>query len=320
MRKAAMLVLFALLAVAMVFAQNAGNANSSSSYPQTQNSNTNNPSTTNPDQNATTSRSSTGQNSSVSGSQNTQSTTTTDPNAQNNNTQAQPSYNQSTVPNNNTPNNTQTANPSGVQTNNDNSGFGNRPSSSGPGDLAAGTEIRATLDTPLSSKTSKSGDRFTATVNQPVQGNGGNVVIPAGSRIEGEVSESEQGKTLPALRGKGKLNLRFRDVVLPNGQTVPVTGTLVSVHSTNGKDNKSADNEGQVESGTRGRDVAKDVGIGAGVGTVAGLIFGGPLKGLAIGALAGGGYVLATNGKDVNLPAQTGLVLRLDQPLNLSNR
>src|SRR5947209_6752585 len=319
MRKAAMLVLFALLAVAMVFAQNAGNANSSSSYPQTQNSNTNNPSTTNPDQNATTSRSSTGQNSSVSGSQNTQSTTTTDPNAQNNNTQAQPSYNQSTVPNNNTPNNTQTANPSGVQTNNDNSGFGNRPNNSGPGDLAAGTEIRATLDTPLSSKTSKPGDRFTATITQPVQGNG-NVVVPAGSRIEGEVSEAEQGKTLPALRGKGKLNLRFRDVVLPNGQTVPITGTLVSVNSTNGKDTRKADNEGQVESGTRGKDVAKDVGIGAGVGTVAGLIFGGPLKGLAIGALAGGGYVLATNGKDVNLPAQTGLVLRLDQPMNLSNR
>lgn len=316
MRKAAMLVLFALLAVAMVFAQNAGNANSNSSYPQTQNNTTNNPSTTNPDQNATTnSGSTTGQNSSVSGTQNTQSTTTTDPNAQNN-TQAQPSYNQSATPNSNT----QTANPSGVQTNNDNSGFGNRPASNGTGDVAAGTEIRATLDTPLSSKTSKAGDRFTATVNQPVQGNGGNVVIPAGSRIEGEVSESEQGKTLPALRGKGKLNLRFRDVVLPNGQTMPITGTLVSVHSTNGKDNKSADNEGQVESGTRGRDVAKDVGIGAGVGTVAGLIFGGPLKGLAIGALAGGGYVLATNGKDVNLPAQTGLVLRLDQPLNISNR
>ena len=285
MRKAAMLVLFALLAVAMVSAQNAGNANSNSSYPQTQNS-TNNPSTTNPDQSATTSGSSMGQNSSTPQS----TTTTTDPNAQNNN-QVQPSNNQSTM-----------------------------PSSSGPGDLAAGTEIRATLDTPLSSKTSKPGDRFTATVNQPVQGNGGNVAIPAGSRIEGEVSESEQGKTLPALRGKGKLNLRFRDVVLPNGQTMPITGTLVSVHSTNGKDNKSADNEGQVESGTRGRDVAKDVGIGAGVGTVAGLIFGGPLKGLAIGALAGGGYVLATNGKDVSLPAQTGLVLRLDQPLNISSR
>jgi hypothetical protein len=73
-----------------------------------------------------------------------------------------------------------------------------------------------------------------------------------------------------------------------------------------------------VQSGTQGKDVAKDVGIGAGVGTVAGLIFGAPLKGLAIGALAGGGYVLATKGKDVQLPAQTGMVIRLDQPLSIN--
>jgi len=50
---------------------------------------------------------------------------------------------------------------------------------------------------------------------------------------------------------------------------------------------------------------------------VAGLIFGGALKGLAIGAIAGGGYVLATQGKDVDIPAQSGMKLRLDQPLSI---
>jgi hypothetical protein len=33
--------------------------------------------------------------------------------------------------------------------------------------------------------------------------------------------------------------------------------------------------------------------------------------------MAGGGYVLATNGKQVNLPAQTGMVIKLDQPLRV---
>jgi len=211
-----------------------------------------------------------------------------------------------------------TPNPGTPQNNaSPNGGLGQRqvaPSGGGQGQVPAGTEIHASLDTPLSTKTSKPGDRFTATVAQPVRGNNG-VVVPAGSRIEGEVSESEEGKAVAVLRGKGRLNLRFRDVVLPNGQSLPLTATLVSVHSTNGKDSKNADQEGQVESGTRGRDVAKDVGIGAGIGTIAGLIFGGPLKGLAIGAMAGGGYVLATKGKDVNLPAQTGMILKLDQPL-----
>ena len=135
-----------------------------------------------------------------------------------------------------------------------------------------------------------------------------------------EPGKAEQGKAVAILRGKGKLNLRFRDIVTPSGQTIPLTATLVSVNSTNGKDTKKADNEGQVESGNRGKDVAKDVGIGAGIGTVAGLIFGGPLKGLAIGAIAGGGYILATKGKDVELPENTGVRIRLDQAVNLGNR
>ena len=270
MRRVAMLVLFALLAVAVVFAQNPGNANSSqSTVPQTQNGNSPN---TNPDQSA-------------------------NPAAIQNN----PPANQPPTDQTNPTTNSSVSKTSGVNAS---------------GEVPAGTEMRATLDTPLSTKTSKPGDRFTATVSQPVQGSSG-VVIPTGARVEGEVAEAEQGKTLPSVRGRGKLNLRFRDIVLPNGQTVPLIATLVSVNNTSGKTTHKADNEGQVQSGTKGKDVAKDVGIGAGIGTVAGLIFGAPLKGLAIGALAGGGYVLATNGKDVNLPAETGMVIRLDQPLSI---
>lgn len=182
------------------------------------------------------------------------------------------------------------------------------------GDVPAGTEMRAMLDTPLSSKTSKPGDRFTATISQSIQNRNG-VIIPVGSRVEGEVGESEESKTA-ALHGRGKLNLRFRDIVLPNGQTVPLVASLVSVNSTNGRQMQQTNNEGQIESGTEGKTAAKDMGIGAGVGTLAGLIFGAPLKGTAVGTLSGGGYVLATNGKDVNLPAQTGMVIRLEQSLS----
>jgi hypothetical protein len=178
-------------------------------------------------------------------------------------------------------------------------------------EVGAGTEIHAALDTPLSSKTSKPGDRFTATISDSVRANNGAVVIPSGARVEGEVAESEDGKTLAALRGKGKLSLRFRDVVLPSGQTLPLTATLISVHDTTGKNSKKADSEGQIESTRTSKD---SNGIGA--TTATGRSFGGPIKGLAIGALAGGGYVVATNGKDVNLPAQAGMLIRVDQPLS----
>jgi hypothetical protein len=187
-------------------------------------------------------------------------------------------------------------------------------------DVPKGAEIKAALDTPLSSKTSKVGDRFTATVAQDVKGVNGSVGIPAGSKLDGEVTEVEQGKMLPQLRGKGRLNLRFTDVALPDGTRAPVFLTLKNVTDTSGKQSSSSStsSEGEVNSRTGAGTAAKDVGIGAGVGTVAGLIFGHALRGLAIGAIAGGGYVLATQGKDVEMPAKAGLVLNADSPINIS--
>jgi hypothetical protein len=186
------------------------------------------------------------------------------------------------------------------------------------GEVAAGTEIHATLDTPLSTRTSKAGDRFTATIADEVRGpDNGALVIPGGARVEGEVADAEEGKTVAALKGKGKLSLRFRDVVLPNGQTLPLTATLISVHDTSAHDASSKNTKKAGAEGVQPRtDTAKGMSAGAGNNASSGLFFGGPLKGLAIGALAGGGYVLSISGKDVNLPAQTGMVIRLDQSVS----
>jgi hypothetical protein len=257
-RSAATLILFVLVAMATVFAQNpAGTSNNPASTPQTQNP---------------------------------------------------------TVPNTNngaaSPTRTSPADvPQG------NTGQGAAPSQNPPApntavidEVGVGTEIHAALDTPLSSKTSKPGDRFTATVSDPVRANNGAIVIPAGARVEGEVAESEDEKTLAALKDKPKLSLRFRDVVLPTGQTLPLTATLVSVHDTGGRNSRKAIAEGQIESGKSSN------AIGAAIAP--GRSFGGPIKGLAIGALSGGGYVVAINGKDVHLPAQAGMLIRVDQPLS----
>jgi hypothetical protein len=181
--------------------------------------------------------------------------------------------------------------------------------------VPSGTEIDATLDNELSTKTSQPGDRFTATLSAPVRDSDDAIVLPVGTHINGQVTESEEGKNLPQLRGRGKLNLRFESVTLPSGRSFPISATLLTVHQSGG--NGSVNSEGEVQSGTSAGTAAKGVGVGAGIGTIAGFILGGPLRGLAIGALAGGGYILATKGKDVELPAGTGLHIRLDQNLSL---
>lgn len=188
------------------------------------------------------------------------------------------------------------------------------PAPSGADEVPVNTEMRAALDTPLSSKISKPGDRFSATIADPVRGSNGAVIIPPGARVEGEVADLEQTKAITALHDKPQLSLHFRDIVLPNGQTLPLTATLISVNSTNGRNTKKTDEEAQVQAGTQGKDVAKDVGTG--IAATGSLNFGAPLKGLAVGALAGGGYILPTKGKQVSLPAQTGMVIKLDQPIS----
>src|SRR5689334_960543 len=54
------------------------------------------------------------------------------------------------------------------------------PAPMGAAEVPVNTEMHATLDTPLSTKTSKPGDRFTATVQNPVRGSNGEVIIPTG--------------------------------------------------------------------------------------------------------------------------------------------
>lgn len=186
----------------------------------------------------------------------------------------------------------------------------------GENELPEGTEISANLETALSTKTSTPGQRFTAAVTQPVRDFNDQIVIPVGARINGQVTESEEGKNLPTIRGRGKLNLRFNSIALPNGNTIPISAALLSVNQTGG--NGSVNSEGEVQSNTNASTAAKGAAVGAGIGTIAGLIFGGPFKGLAIGAIAGGGYILATKGKDVELPANTELKVRLDQPVSLA--
>jgi hypothetical protein len=62
----------------------------------------------------------------------------------------------------------------------------------------------------------------------------------------------------------------------------------------------------------------------AGLGAVAGGVLGAVLdgaKGAVVGAiLGGGGAVVATSGKDVELPAGTLLTLRLERPLRAAQR
>lgn len=165
--------------------------------------------------------------------------------------------------------------------------------------LEAGTELQVRLEDRVSSATARREDRLEATVATPVRYRG-NVVIPAGTRVQGVVQTVERGER-PSRAGR--LGLSFYAIYLDERTRTDMATRVVSIQE-------------EIDRG----DQAKKAGVGAVLGAVLGSMIGGK-KGAVIGVLAGGaGGVLAKTGEDVVLPAGTILTLSLDRELVVRDR
>lgn len=156
------------------------------------------------------------------------------------------------------------------------------------------TAIIATLNTPLSTKTAKDGDRFAMTVTSPSQYNG--------AVIEGSVIGEGSG----VFSGRANLSLSFDTIRLRNGQTYRFAGIVDRVTEADG-DTVSVNNEGAIRDGSQTTKTVTRAGIGAALGAIIGAIAGGG-KGAAIGAGIGAGAGAGTvilQGRD-NLELETG--------------
>jgi hypothetical protein len=167
--------------------------------------------------------------------------------------------------------------------------------------VPADTAISVVLDEPLGSKTSTTGQTFTATVQHPVEVDG-RVAIPKGARVTGVVKDAK-----PAGRFKG-------------GAVLALELTSVTV---NEKEHEIQTTAHTVTSKGKGKRTAAMVGGGAGGGAAIGAVAGGG-KGAAIGALigaaAGTGGAGLTGNRDITLPAETTLSFKLLQPLEIRGR
>src|SRR6266478_3101693 len=167
--------------------------------------------------------------------------------------------------------------------------------------VPADTVIAVVLDQTISSKTSRPGDRFSATVQSPVEVDG-KVAIPKGARAEGVVKEA---KAAGRFKGGAALSLRL---------------TRVTV---NGKDYEIQTSAAMSSSKGKGKRTAVMVGGGAGGGAAIGAIAGGG-KGAAIGALigaaAGAGGAGLTGNRDITLRAETPLEFTLLQPVHIKQK
>ncbi len=179
--------------------------------------------------------------------------------------------------------------------------------------IQEGTTLRVTLDTTLSTKTSRPGDRFTATLREPIYVNG-KEAIPYGTQVEGRIAQVERPGR---VHGVGKLDIAFERITLPNGYSETIVASTAGTETT---DKTKVGKEGTVSGpSSRKRDVEETAaggGIGAGIGAIAGGAKGTAI-GAGVGALIGLADSMRRRGKDLELPAGTTIIVRLDRPLNL---
>ena len=174
-----------------------------------------------------------------------------------------------------------------------------RPAPRVVGVVPIGTNLKVRLNDTLSSKDSRTGDKFTATVIDPVRFN----EATAHGHIR---SILKSGK----IKGRTTMNLAFDSIDLSDGRHGVMHGYVTKVYGTKAR----SDEEGGVQSEGRGKQTLKRSGIGAAGGAILGGIVGGG-KGAAIGLIlggAGGAGSLAIQGsKELKLESGTEMLVHV---------
>jgi len=164
--------------------------------------------------------------------------------------------------------------------------------------IPAGSRISVRTIDAIDAAKNQVGDRFQATLEEPITLDG-NVVLARGGDVYGRLAEAKEAGT---FSGKSNLRLELTGLAV-NGQTVPiVTGDY------------------EVSGKSRSASTAKRSVGGAAAGSVIGALAGGG-KGAAIGAGVGAGVgagsEVVTQGDDVKVPSETVLEFTLQQDVSV---
>jgi hypothetical protein len=168
--------------------------------------------------------------------------------------------------------------------------------------IPAGTFVTVRLMGVLSSDTNVQGDRFSATLEQPIVVDGW-VVARRGQIAVGHVVSAQKAGR---VKGVSSLSVALSDLPLVDGRQLPVQSQLIQTSAGPSKGRDAA-----AIAGTTGLGAAiggaVDGGAGAGIGAAAG----------AAAAVAG---VLLTPGRPTVMPPETLLTFRLQEPITIDTQ
>jgi hypothetical protein len=181
-------------------------------------------------------------------------------------------------------------------------------------EVPSGTHIPLVLHNSISTRSARPGDPVYFETLFPVMIDG-KVVIPAGSYVSGEVTES---KRPGRVKGRAEFMIKLTTLILPNAYMVNLNATPTNA-GTGG--NETTDNEGKIigdsEKGHDVGTVAKTTAAGAGIGSIATRSGTGAGIGAAAGAAVGLAAVLLTRGPEAEMPRGSTVEAVIDRSIYL---
>jgi hypothetical protein len=173
--------------------------------------------------------------------------------------------------------------------------------------------LRLKLLHPISTASARPGERFFATLTQPVEVDG-RAIIPAGTSVTCEVDSTHAAGRFSR---KPSLSIKALSVHTPSGEVLDFSASVIDTATPRKLD---VDQEGHVHGATFNPMDKVELGALAGVGLIAGAVIAGPegmLIGTASGAALAAGHILIKH-RNLVLPAGTELIFELDGPATIT--
>jgi hypothetical protein len=190
-----------------------------------------------------------------------------------------------------------------------------------PRKVAPGTEVRLHIVGDIGTATSRNGDAFVAVLSEPVF-LGNTLLLPAGTRVHGTIGIVAPARRFSVFRGQAYMDLSFRSIEI-DSRLIPVHMSILEIHRP-GTDREAPRrhdvriDEGQIIE--QKHDYRGDVlggSISSSGGALIGLIAGNVARGFGFGLIGSAAYIVARKGKEVNLPAGTGMLVSIDDTVTL---
>lgn len=164
--------------------------------------------------------------------------------------------------------------------------------------VPSGTKISIRLGQAISTAANRSGDRFSATLDEAIEVDG-KLLAPRGSDVVGRLTHVDDSDR---VKGRAMLTMTLESLVV-DGEKYRIHTHPIAIQA----------------EGTK-KDDATVIGGSTAAGAVIGAIAGGKkgaAVGAGVGAGAGTGYVLATKGKEVEYGPETRFTFTLSEDLEL---